>query len=290
MDSVDTPLWDNEWDPLPLAGGGVLTIPHIQVMGILNATPDSFSDGGEIDDPRVLEQRVESMLDVGVDIIDIGGESTRPGHDPVSADEELHRVLPVIGLVRHHDPGIPISVDTRKATVAEAALNAGASLVNDVSGLSDPDMAGVVRSLRCAYIAMRANDCVSPIVASCRRQLAFLVDRATKAGIPRSSIIVDPGLGFGTRPGASVEDNLALVDAATEYSLGRPVLIGASRKRFVGAISGEPDPKRRLTGSVAMAVRIAHAGAAIVRVHDVKETVEALIRVGMRPAPPVVRI
>lgn len=268
---------------IPLIDGRALGFPHVLVMGIINATPDSFSDGGEVDEPTALERRLTTMLDTGVDIVDIGGESTRPAHTPVPADAEMSRVLPVIRLLRRMDEEVPISIDTRKSAVAQTALVAGASFVNDVSGLSDPAMASVIASSGCGYVAMRTADCTDPIVDSCRHQLAQLMDRVIKAGIPETSIILDPGLGFGIRPGASVEDNLALVNAVEDYSLGRPVLIGASRKRFVGAMSGEDAPSDRVASSVAVAVRAARAGAAIVRVHDVAETIEALGDNGLRP-------
>lgn len=255
---------------------------RLLVMGILNATPDSFSDGGELDDPAARDARIEVMLAAGADLIDIGGESTRPGYTPVPADEETRRVMPVIAAVREQDQRIPISIDTRKAAVARVALAAGASLVNDVSTLSDPDMGEVVGQFACAYIGMRSADCVDPIIGSCRRQLEELMARAEAAGIPPSSIVLDPGLGFGARPGPSVEDNLALVDSVSDYALGRPVLIGASRKRFVLALVGN-DRERRVEASVAVAVRAARAGASIVRVHDVEETVEGLAEAGLRP-------
>lgn len=255
----------------------------VQVMGILNATPDSFSDGGEIDNPSDRDRRIESMLAQGVDIIDVGGESTRPGHVPVAADEEIRRVLPVIRAVRRQDGATPISIDTRKPEVARAALDKGANLINDVSGFADEQIADVVAEHACAYIGMRRRDCERPVVDSCRRQLEDLLDRATSAGIPVTSVVFDPGLGFGSPPGASPEDNLALVDSISAYSLGRPVLIGASRKRFVGALVDEDDPQRRDAGSVAIAVRAARAGAAIVRVHDVGGTVAGLARAGLRP-------
>jgi dihydropteroate synthase len=256
---------------------------HLLVMGILNATPDSFSDGGELNDLAARDARIETMLAAGVDLIDIGGESTRPGHTPVPADEETRRVIPVIDAVRERDKHIPISIDTRKAAVARAALAAGASLVNDVSTLSDPGMGDVVGEFACAYIGMRSADCVDPIVDSCRRQLEDLMVRAEAAGIPASGIVLDPGLGFGARPGPSVEDNLALVDSVSHYALGRPVSIGASRKRFVLALVGN-DSQRRVEGSVAVAVRAARAGASIVRVHDVEETVAGLDEAGLRPS------
>lgn len=268
---------------LPLFGGGRLELSRPLVMGILNATPDSFSDGGEIDDPVTRAERIAGMIAAGVDLIDIGGESTRPGHSPVAAEDEIRRVLPVIAHVRSASSEIPISVDTRKASVATAALDTGASLVNDVSSLADPDMGDVVAGAGCGYVAMRSAPCTDPIVDSCREQLDELVCRARAAGIGDDQVIVDPGLGFGTRPDGSVEDNLALLDGIAGYARGRPVLIGASRKRFVRSLAGD-DPQAVAEKSVVLALRAVRAGAAIVRVHDVPETITALEREGLRPS------
>lgn len=268
---------------LPLFGGGRLELSRPLVMGILNATPDSFSDGGEIDDPVTRAERIAGMISAGVDLIDIGGESTRPGHSPVAAEDEIRRVLPVIAHVRSASSEIPISVDTRKASVATAALDTGASLVNDVSSLADPDMGDVVAGAGCGYVAMRSAPCTDPIVDSCREQLDELVCRARAAGIGDDQVIVDPGLGFGTRPDGSVEDNLALLDGIAGYARGRPVLIGASRKRFVRSLAGD-DPQAVAEKSVVLALRAVRAGAAIVRVHDVPETITALEREGLRPS------
>lgn len=269
-------------ETLPLAGGGVLRLGRPLVMGVLNATPDSFSDGGELSDPTTRAARIETMLEAGVDILDIGGESTRPGHTPVDADEELRRVLPVIADVRQRDPGIPISIDTQKAVVARAAIDAGADLVNDVSGLVDDRMPEVVSTAECAYVAMRRQTLSDPLLESCREELDRLVGRAVDGGIPESAIVVDPGLGFGARPGPSADDNLDLVEGISVYSRGRPVLIGASRKRFVRSLVG-PERDAVVAGSVAIALRAALAGAAIVRVHDVVETVAALRAARLRP-------
>lgn len=266
---------------LPLAHGQSLDVDTVLVMGILNATPDSFSDGGEIDDPVERARRIDMMLAAGVDIIDIGGESSRPGHLPVDAAEEMRRVLPVIEAVRDRDTGIPISIDTRKAVVAQAALDHGASFVNDVSAFDDPAMADVVTAANCAYVGMRCHDLEAPVVDSCRRQLADILTRAATAGIPETSIILDPGLGFGAHPGPSTDDNLALIDGIGDYSLGRPVLIGASRKRFVRAL-GESHGRDVGAQSVWAALRAARAGASIVRVHDVMETITGLEQAGLR--------
>lgn len=267
---------------MALAHGRTLLFPHALVMGILNATPDSFSDGGEIDDPVDRARMIDLMLEAGVDIIDVGGESTRPGHTPVRSDEEIRRVVPVIQDIRSRDAGIPISIDTRKAAVARVAIGEGASLVNDVGSLADPELGDLVAGVGCAYVAMRSETCTGPILECCRRQLSAIVARATEAGV--TNIIVDPGLGFGFRPGPSVEDNISLIDGVTEYALGRPVLIGASRKRFVRAVTGAESKEAVVAGSVALSVRAVQAGASIVRVHDFGETIAALRAMGLRPA------
>lgn len=267
---------------LTLNSDRVLELRGVLVMGVLNATPDSFSDGGEIDDPDDRDRRIVTMLRAGVDIIDIGGESSRPGHTPVPAAEEIRRVLPVIDAVRKRAPGIPISIDTRKAVVADEALSQGADLVNDVSSLSDPEMGEVVSDAGCAYVAMRHADCSEHIVACCRRQLIELIDRATRVGISEGNIIVDPGLGFAPRPGPSIDDNLALIDGIAHYALGHPVLVGSSRKRFVQRLATDHGVDA-ITESVNLAVRAGIAGASIVRVHDVAPTIDALTRSGLRP-------
>lgn len=251
-------------------------------MGILNATPDSFSDGGSLNDPETLKERVRSMIRAGADILDVGGESTRPGHEEVSLTEELERVIPVIHTIRMQDPDIIISIDTRKAAVAQAALSAGATMVNDVSGLGDPDMAGVVKRHGCPVILMRNKDLAGDMVAACREELDGMVMKARRAGIPDGRVILDPGLGFGKRPGPNVEDNLALLDGVQDYAQGFQVLIGASRKRFVGTWADEPDARKRDAASAQLAVRAVKAGASIVRVHDVAGMVNALKDVGLR--------
>lgn len=244
-------------------------------MGILNATPDSFSDGGRL--AVDMGEKVARMLADGADILDVGGESTRPGHTAVPAGEEAARVLPVIREVRTRSPVIPVSIDTRKAAVARAALAAGASFVNDVSGMSDPGMAAVVREAGCAIVLMRDQPLDrTDIVGSCTAQLAALVAKARAAGIGDHAIILDPGVGFGDPPGADVAANMALVQGGSRYGQGFPVLVGASRKRFIGTMTGVQEPARRVAGSVAVAVAAVRAGAAVVRVHDVAETVDAL--------------
>ncbi len=262
---------------LPLAGGRTLVLDRPLVMGILNVTPDSFSDGGELTSPAAVAARAIDMLDAGADILDVGGESTRPGAAPVPADVEEARIAPAIGAIRAARPDAVISIDTSKASVARAALVAGADFVNDVSGLGDPHMARVVRDADCAVVLMRWDDGDGDIVEHTRTRLAALLERAVQAGIARAAVVLDPGLGFGARPGADPADNLAIVRALPRLvDLGCPILVGASRKRFIGAVTGEPEPARRLGGSVAVAVAAVLGGAAIVRVHDVGETVQAV--------------
>lgn len=253
-------------------------------MGILNATPDSFSDGGGLPpaDSKEFARVIRRMLDDGADILDVGGESTRPGHAAVPAEEELRRVLPVIRRLREESGACVISIDTRKAAVAKAALAAGADFVNDVSGFGDPRMPAVVRDAECSVVLMRNLPCRGDVVAAATDQLAELLAEATELhGLDAEQAILDPGLGFGDPPGADVEANLALLRGVPRYSQGRPVLIGASRKRFIGTWTGETDPARRVAGSVAAARLAVESGAAIVRVHDVAETVAALAALRM---------
>jgi dihydropteroate synthase len=228
-----------------------------------------------------LEARIRQALADGADILDVGGESTRPGHAPVATDEEARRVLPVLAAIRKVAPQAVVSIDTRKASVAKAALAAGADLVNDVSGLGDPAMAAVVKDAGCSIVLMRHAPCTGEggegdVVAAARGQLAALVAKARAAGLADRQLLLDPGLGFGDPPGADVDANLALLCASATYPEGLPVLVGASRKRFIGAMMGEPEPSLRVAGSVAAAVLAVRSGAAIVRVHDVAETVAAL--------------
>jgi dihydropteroate synthase len=253
------------------------------VMGILNVTPDSFSDGGRFIDPGAAVSHALEMCDAGADIVDIGGESTRPGSDPVSAGVELDRVLPVIDALTNargssKATGVPISIDTRRAEVADAALRRGCHMINDVSAASDSEMADVLRDHPDVPIvlmhmkgdpkAMQEAPYYDDVVAEVR---TFLDERArmlTGAGIARDRIVVDPGIGFGKRFG----DNLELLNRVDSLrALGYPVLIGASRKRFLGELL-DADPERRLPGSLAVAARCMQNGVDIVRVHDVTET------------------
>jgi dihydropteroate synthase len=246
-------------------------------MGILNATPDSFSDGGQLETDAGRDTRIRAMLGAGTDILDVGGESTRPGHAQVPADEEWRRIEPVLATLRAISRDVVVSVDTRKAEVARKALAAGADFVNDVSGLGDPGMAAAVRDAGCSIVLMRHDDLVQgDVAAACRAEWARLVAAARHAGIPREAVILDPGLGFGNPPGADPAASLALIRQCSRDGSGRPVLVGASRKRFIGKLSGIEPAAGRVAGSVAAALLAAQSGAAIVRVHDVAETVQAL--------------
>src|SRR5688572_2852504 len=247
---------------IPLARGRRLRLDRPLVMGILNATPDSFSDGGRLATPEAVEARVRQLLADGADVLDVGGESTRPGHAPVAADEEARRVLPVVAAIRCLAPEAIVSIDTSKAAVASAALAAGADLVNDVSALGDAGMARVVREAGCAVVLMRHRPLrgADPVAAA-RAQLDALVVSAVAQGIPESALLVDPGLGFGDPPGGDVQANLALLRSARLLSSGRPVVVGASRKRFLGTLAGEAVPDRRVGASVAAALLAVAGGA-----------------------------
>ncbi len=263
-----------------------------QVMGILNMTPDSFSDGGEhLDDPAAAADAGFAMGLAGATIIDVGGESTRPGADPVAEVDEIARIVPVIE--RLAKSGAIISIDTRKAGVMEAALNAGAHIVNDISALlHDPRSMDVVSAAGCPVVLMHSpstgqdphvkaapyGDVVADTYAFLKARIAACI----AAGIARDRIMVDPGIGFGK----SLSDSLALINRlATFQSLGLPLLLGASRKRIVGALSNEALPGERLGGSLALALEGVRAGVAMLRVHDVPESVQA-VRVwrGLRDA------
>ena len=256
-------------------------------MGVINATPDSFSDGGlRLDPARAIADGLAMVAD-GADFIDVGGESSRPGADPVSVEEELRRILPIVsGLTGH---GVPVSVDTRRAAVMAAALDAGARIINDTSALRDDRAAlpliaergpAVILMHRRGTAADRyRGPAYADVVADVRDFLAARIEDCLAAGVAREAIAIDPGIGFGKLPadGYDPDQNLRLiVGIPALVPLGAPVVIGASRKQFVGHISGEPDAARRLGGSLALALEAARRGAAILRVHDVRETVQAL--------------
>lgn len=246
-------------------------------MGVVNTTPDSFSDGGEHLEPGVAVAHGISLGAAGALIVDVGGESTRPGSEPVEVETEAARVLPVVAeLARRGD--VVVSVDTRHAVVAERAIRAGAHLVNDVSGLRDPDMAPlcaaegvpvVIGHLRGEPRTMQDAPHYDDVVAEVGAHLSSQAGRALAAGVP--SVVVDPGIGFGK----TVEHNVLLLRALERFG-PHPVLVGASRKGFIHHVADAPDPKDRLAGTLAVHVWAAMHGAAIVRAHDVAEHRQAL--------------
>jgi dihydropteroate synthase len=250
------------------------------VMGILNVTPDSFSDGGRYQALEFAVERAEQMIKDGVDIIDIGGESTRPGSPSVPVDEELRRVMPAIYALR--ELGYPLSVDTCKPEVMREAIIAGADMINDINGFRSPGAIDAVKDGDCALCVMHMQGTPQDMQASPEYAdvmadvIAFLrerVDALLAAGVARERIIVDPGFGFGKR----VEHNYALLRniSRMESELGLPVLAGLSRKSMIGAVTGR-SVEQRLAGSLGGALAAVAQGARIVRVHDVAETVDAL--------------
>ncbi|MES2711213.1 MAG: dihydropteroate synthase [Pseudomonadota bacterium] len=264
---------------VPAFGG--LPTDRPLVMGILNVTPDSFSDGGRFAAAEAAIAAGHAMLEAGADILDIGGESTRPGAEPVPEAEELARILPV---VRDLAKAAPVSVDTRSAAVMEAVLEAGAEVVNDISALRhDPEALRVLMRAEAPVILMhmpgddprRMQELATyeDVVLEVARFLRDRVETLEALGIPRGRIAIDPGIGFGK----TMEHNLALIERLPILAgIGCRVVFGASRKRFIGRLSGVEAPAERLAGSLAAALAAADRGASILRVHDVAETVQAL--------------
>lgn len=250
-------------------------------MGVVNATPDSFFDGGRFATVPAAVDHALRLVSEGADLVDVGGESTRPGAREVSAAEELCRVVPVLESLRGRVK-VPISIDTRKPQVAEAAIRAGADLVNDVEGLGSPAMREVVRRegvaavimhMRGAPKDMQQDTRYDDVVGEVRDFLRQQALAAEHMGIPHDQLVIDPGIGFGK----SVEGNLELLRSLPELrSLGYPLMVGASRKSFLGALLGGVPTEQRLGASVAAALAASLGGADIVRVHDVAPTVEAL--------------
>lgn len=246
------------------------------VMGILNVTPDSFSDGGRFADIDRAVAHASRMIEDGADLIDIGGESTRPGSAYVSAAEQIRRVRPVVERIRADHGDVVISVDTRLAEVAAAALDAGANLINDVSALQDdPDLGRLAAERKAPVIlmhmpgdpgTMQSRADYGDVVVEVRDFLSRRVEAAAAAGIDRSRLIVDPGIGFGKRTGHNLEI-LNRIDILR--TLGLPILLGPSRKGFIGKVTGVEDPEDRLAGTVAVAAYAASRGVEMVRVHDV---------------------
>ncbi len=239
-------------------------------MGILNVTPDSFSDGGRFDAPDMARAQAKRMVAEGADIIDIGAESTRPGFEPITADEEWRRLADVLSAVIAEND-VPVSIDTTKAEIAARALEVGASVVNDIWGLQrDPRMADVVASARAGLVVMHNRDVKDPqidIVGDMQRFFARSLEIASRAGIAQERIVLDPGIGFGK----TKEQNLAALAAVpTLKAFGCPVLIGVSRKSLFGALLGV-DNDERLVPTIATNLATATLGAKIFRVHDVRE-------------------
>lgn len=269
-------------DGLKLASGRELSFRSGPLlMGIVNVTPDSFFDGGR---HAVADQGIahaHRLIDEGADIIDIGGESTRPGAETISVTEELERVMPVIEGLK--DCPVPVSIDTRHAEVMDAAVSAGATMINDVSALrSDPDSLDVAARLGCPVVLMHAggepktmqqDPSYDHVLLDVYDFLAARIDTCLQAGIPKSRLVVDPGIGFGK----TLSHNMALIDGLGLFlGLGCPVLFGASRKSFLAKLGAGQSAEQRLAGSLAVALRATALGAGILRVHDVAETRKAL--------------
>jgi dihydropteroate synthase len=253
----------------------LLSRPYPAVMGILNVTPDSFSDGGRFTEPEAALTQARRMIAEGADIIDIGAESTRPyGAEPVSIDEEIKRLQPILADVVAL--GIPVSIDSMKSAVVAWALDAGAVIANDVWGLQrDPEMARLLAERHSPVIVMHNREHVDPEVDIVKDMIAFFtrsLEIAAKAGIALGNIVLDPGIGFGKTP----EQSMTALARLNEIGVfGQPLLVGASRKRFINSVVPS-EPHHRLGGSIAAHLVAAKAGARIIRTHDVSETVQAL--------------
>ncbi len=263
----------------PMAG---LTFDTPRIMGILNVTPDSFSDGGDFITHDAAVAHAREMVATGADMIDIGGESTRPGADFVPVDEEINRTAPVIKAIRA-GLATPISIDTRKAPVAKAALDAGADLINDIAAFThDPALAEVAAQSDTPVCLMHAqgdpetmqnNPRYDDVLLDVYDFLSERINAAVATGIPRSHIMVDPGIGFGK----TIHHNLTMLrDISLFHALGCPILLGASRKKFIGVISGAQSAKDRVYGSVSVALDAVAQGVQMVRVHDIQATKQAL--------------
>lgn len=287
MSAEPSPGFEAAW----VHARGVVRLDVPRVMAVVNLTPDSFFDGGNLvppgsDDPNaaMAVRRCLGLVQEGADILDLGGESTRPGSAPVPVDIELRRVLPVLRRLVDEPTlaRIPLSIDTRRAAVARAAMGAGAAIINDVSGLADPAMATVaaetgaglvIGHLRGEPASMQHGIAFTDLLADVAAELSAAVERALRAGVAGDRIVVDPGVGFGK----TAEQSAALVGASRDlaHATGCPVLVGASRKAFLGAITGRAVGERMIA-SVAAAVVAVERGASVVRVHDVGPTAEAL--------------
>lgn len=250
------------------------------IMGVLNVTPDSFSDGGLFFSEKKAIEHALRLVEEGADIIDIGGESTRPGSEPVSVEEEIRRTIPVIKAIAR-EIKVPVSIDTYKSEIARQALDAGASIVNDISGLRfDPDMPKVVSEYKVPVIIMhikgrpkdmQQNPVYEALIPEIMDYLKTSIKLANKFSIPEDKIIIDPGIGFGK----TFEHNLEIIKKLKEFTLlGKPIAIGVSRKAFIGKILDDASPSERLEGTAAAVAISIFNGVNIVRVHDVKEMVK----------------
>jgi dihydropteroate synthase len=265
---------------------GTLPLDRPRILGVVNVTPDSFSDGGRLNGVDDARRLIDRLVAEGADVVDVGGESTRPqGAVPVSVEEELARVIPVIEAARRDHPDLPLSIDTVKASVADRALAAGASIVNDVSAFRlDADMAQVCAAHAAGVVLMHSRGDVADmatfahagyadLVGDVMRELAVQIDRARNAGISHEQIVIDPGIGFSKRG----EQSLTMLNRLRDFAaLGHPILVGASRKRFIGAITGVQTPADRVAGTIGANVAALDRGARLFRVHDVKPNREAL--------------
>ncbi|HEU4595044.1 MAG TPA: dihydropteroate synthase [Pyrinomonadaceae bacterium] len=273
---MDTRFWKLSRRSLPFGGGRTL------VMGVLNVTPDSFSDGGQFLDPRRAVERARELVEEGADIVDVGGESTRPGGERVGIEEEIRRVVPVVEALAG-SIGVPVSVDTTKAVVARAALGAGAEIVNDISALRfDSALADEAARAGAGLILMHSRgtpetlhalepvaDIMSEVTSSLRRS----VEEAGRRGVARESLAVDPGIGFGKSPEQNVE-LVARLGALAESFSDFPLLVGTSRKSFIGRLLGGAHVSERLHGTMATVTAAVLYGAHIVRVHDVRAAIQ----------------
>ena len=254
----------------------LLSGPYPAVMGVLNVTPDSFSDGGRFYAPGPALRHAQRLVAEGADIIDVGAESTRPygGASPVTEDEEIRRLRPILRDVVKL--GVPVSIDSMKANVAAFALDAGAAIANDVWGLQrDPEMAKLVAARDVPVIIMHNRDAADPAIDIMRDMAKFFarsLEIAANAGIPAGNIVIDPGIGFGK---TDEQSKTALARLGEFTAFGLPILVGASRKRFIATV-GPAEPEERIGGSIAAHLIAAQRGAGIIRAHDVAETVQAL--------------
>ncbi|MGN0346925.1 MAG: dihydropteroate synthase [Lachnospiraceae bacterium] len=246
---------------------------HTYVMGILNMTPDSFSDGGKFNTPEKAEKQVQKMIAEGADIIDIGGESTRPGYDEVPISEEINRVVPMIRWIKENF-AVPVSVDTYKYEVAKAALEAGADMLNDISCLKDPRLAALAAEYGCAYCLMHNRDraVYTDFMEEVKADLSAGLKLLEEAGVAREQVVIDPGVGFAK----SYEQNLQIIARLSDLKkMGYPILLGTSRKSVIGLTLNLP-VEERLEGTLATTACAVETGCSFVRVHDVKENVRLI--------------